>query len=117
MGNDDGIRVVQRGRSNERLAPLGRKVFIVGNHDVGQRVQLHELIAELLQHVIWYNVHGLFNQPKAFLLHATGNHFNGLARSYRVRKVGVSCLHHAPYGPQLVGVQLVPQADSRQCQV
>jgi hypothetical protein len=115
--DDDGVGRVQRRRGHERLAPLGREVLVVRHHDVGERVELHELVGELLEHVVGHHVDRLLDEAQALLLHAPGDHLDRLAGADRVREVGVAGLDLAPDGAQLVRVQLEAQADARQRQV
>ena len=76
-GHDDGVPVAGRAAGDELAAPVGLEVFALGDQDLGLGVELEELAAELLEHVVGHDDGGLAGQVQAAQFHRAHGHLGG----------------------------------------
>ena len=79
-GHDDRVPVAGGAAGDELAAPAGLEVFALGDQDLGLGVELEELAAELLEHVVGHDDGGLAGQVQAAQFHRAHGHLGGLAR-------------------------------------
>ena len=102
MGDDDAVPAFG-GDAGGKFAALGpAHRLLVGDQDPGAGIGLQELPAELLQHVVGHDEHRPLDQPEPLLLHAGGDHGEGLARADGMVDQRVSAGDDAPDGVQLM---------------
>ena len=104
MGDDDGVPVPGGTAGHELLAGVGRRGLSGRHQDVGQRIGLEELGAELFEHVVGDHEGRFGDQTEALHLHARHDHGGGLAGADGVAEQHGRLLHRAPGGVELVGV-------------
>jgi hypothetical protein len=76
-GHDDRVPVPGRAASDELAAPAGLEVVALGEEDLGLGVELEELAAELLEHVVGHDDGGLAGQVQAAQFHRAHGHLGG----------------------------------------
>ena len=76
-GHDDRVPVSGRAAGDELAAPAGLEVVALGDQDLGLGVELEELAAELLEHVVGHDDGGLAGQVQAAQFHRAHGHLGG----------------------------------------
>ena len=117
MCDNDRVPIVGRDAAHQFPPALARKIVPTSRKDVRSRIKGEQLRAELPQHVIRNNKHGLPRQPKPLQFHGCRRHRVGLARSDHVGEQGIGRLQNAPDARLLVRAQRDGGAGARQREV
>ena len=116
-GHDDGVPVAGRAAGHELAAPVGLEVFALHHQDAGLGVELEELAAELLQHVVGHHDAGLAGQVQAAQLHRAHRHLGGLAGADLVGEQDGGLADDPGDGGDLVGVRFEADCQAGQGQL
>ena len=118
-GHDDGVPVAGRAAGDELAAPVGLEVFALGDQDFGLGVELEELAAELLQHVVGDHDAGLVDQLEAAQFHRAHGHLGGFPGADLVEQPDGGLVDDPGDGGDLVraGLEAQRQAGQRQRRV
>ena len=104
-------------RATNCAPPAGLEVFALGDQDPGLRVELEELAAELLEHVVGHDDGGLADQAEAAQLHRAHDHLGGLAGADLVEQADGGLVDDAGDGGDLVRAGLEAQRQAGQGQL
>jgi hypothetical protein len=105
MGDDDAVPIRGRGSREEALTLVLHEIGLVGDEDIGGRVELQELPRRLREAVPGHGHHRLRDEAEAFLLHDRGGEGEGLPGADGVSDIGRAGRENAPDGALLVLVE------------
>ena len=105
VGDDDGVPVAGGTPGHEFLPSVSGGGLSGRHQDVGQRIDLEKLGAELFEHVVGDHVGRFGDEAEAFHLHAGHHHGCRLAGTDRMAEQHSGFLHRAPGGVELVAVR------------
>ena len=105
MGDDDAVPIRRRGSGEEALTLVLHEIGLVGDEDVGGRVELQELARRLREAVPGHGHHRLGDEAEPFLLHDRGGEGEGLSGADGVSDIGRAGRENAPDGALLVLVE------------
>ena len=117
MGDDDRVPVAGGDPGDELPPPVRLQVLLLGDQDLGLRVQLEEFPAELLQHVIGHADRGLAGQAQAPQLHRAHAHLGRLAGADLVEQADRRLVDDPGHRRDLVRVRFEPQRQAGQRQL
>ena len=101
--HDDAIPGAACHFRGQELPAVAGKVLLASNQKPCVGIQLHELAAKLLQHVIGDDIEGFGKESGLLHLHACCGHFVGFASANRMGQERVAATHNAPDSGFLVG--------------
>ena len=113
-GHDDRVPVTGRAAADELAAPVGLEVFPLHHQDAGLGVELEELAAELLQHVVGHDDAGLVHQAEAAQFHRAHGHLGCLAGPDFVRQQDGGLVDDPGHRGHLMRVRLEPDRQAGQ---
>ncbi len=118
-GHDDRVPVAGRAAGDELAPSAGLEVFALGDQDFRLGVELEELAAELLQHVVGDHDAGLVDHLEAAQFHRAHGHLGGFAGADLVEQPDGGLVDDSGDGGDLVraGLEAQGQAGQRQRRV
>ena len=105
MGDDDAVPIRRRGARKEALTLVLHEIGLVGDEDIGGRIELQELARRLREAVAGHGHHRLRQEAEPFLLHDRGGEGEGLPGADGVSDIGRARRENAPDGALLVLVE------------
>ena len=105
MGDDDAVPIRGRCASKEALTLLLHEIGLVGDQDIGRRIELQELPRRLREAVPGHGHHRLRDQAEPLLLHDRGGEREGFPGADGVGDIGRAGRENAPDGALLVLVE------------
>ena len=116
-GHDDRVPVAGGAARDELAAPAGLEVFALGDQDLGLGVELEELAAELLEHVVGHDDGGLAGQVQPTQFHRAHGHLGRLARADLVEQADGGLVDDAGDGRDLMRAGLEAHGQAGQGQL
>ena len=80
MRDNDAVPIVRRHFRQKGLPVFARRFILLRHQYLGVRVSLNKLARKLLEHMVWNDIGWLADKTKPLLLHAAGNHCDGIVR-------------------------------------
>ena len=105
MPHDDPVEVPERNAAGEHLAILCLEVLLSGNKDLRVRIELHELVRELLDQVIGHDIQRLMTETVELCFHSGSDHFKSLSCADLVRQKSITAVQHSRYRVELMSTQ------------
>ena len=117
MGDDDAVPIRRRGSGEEALTLVLHEIGLVGDQDVGGRIELQELARRLREAVPGHGHHRLGDEAEPLLLHDRGGEGEGLSGADGVSDIGRAGRENAPDGALLVLVEPDDAGRAGKCQM